>query len=61
MQPRITVRHAACLVYAFKPRNDRHLVSDVSFAAREMSVDDELDVYPALDDLVAYMQRDEKQ
>jgi len=46
-------RQAACLVYAFAPRNDRQLQADVAFASIECNVPDHLDVYEALDDLVA--------
>lgn len=51
----IDARHAACLVYALEARNDRQLQSDISYVASELELDDELDVYAALDDLMGAM------
>lgn len=48
----LAARHAACLVYALAPATDRQLQDDVAYVAGETGVEDQLDVFDALDDLM---------
>lgn len=52
----IRARHAACLAYALRPMTDAQLQADIAWLSSELGIEDELDVFEALDDLMTVLE-----